>query len=37
MFGVSLQTIPLDPWTDEDSKRLAPEIETKADRHSGSW
>jgi len=24
-------------WTDEDSKRLAPEIETEAARHSGSW
>ena len=23
--------------TDEDSKRLAPEIETEAARHSGSW
>ena len=26
-----------DNWTDEDSKRLAPEIETEAARHSGSW
>jgi uncharacterized membrane protein len=24
-------------WTDEDSKRLVPEIETEAARHSGSW
>ena len=24
-------------WTDEDSKRLAPKIETEAARHSGSW
>jgi hypothetical protein len=24
-------------WTDEDSKRLAPEIETEAARHSSSW
>jgi uncharacterized membrane protein len=24
-------------WTDEDSKRLAPEIETEAARQSGSW